>query len=94
MSCDLGAFIDGVPVMIDVDGPSHFTSNKPWRKLGRTIARRRLAQAHAMHVVSVPFYHWNVLKTLPQRQEYLAHALDGVLGAEWRLSGAAPAKKR
>ena len=52
---------DDCLIAIEVDGPSHFTSNKPYRPLGATILKRHLmnSQSEYSAVVSVPFYEWH-----------------------------------
>ena len=44
----------GEPVVIEVDGPSHFTINTG-RELGTTRLRRNLLRARGILVVSVPW---------------------------------------
>ena len=58
-------------VAVEVDGPSHFTSTRPFKALGATRLRRRLLEARVDRVVSVPFYDWNAAKSASAKKELL-----------------------
>ncbi|GBF98076.1 hypothetical protein Rsub_10304 [Raphidocelis subcapitata] len=46
---------------VEADGPHHFTLSRPYRPLGRTVARWRCLQARGFLVLSVPFFEWREL---------------------------------
>ena len=58
-------------VAVEVDGPSHFTSTRPFKALGATRLRRRLLEARVDRVVSVPFYDWDAAKSASAKRELL-----------------------
>ena len=58
-------------VAVEVDGPSHFTSTRPYKTLGRTRLRRRLLEARVDRVVSVPFYEWDAAESASAKKKLL-----------------------
>jgi hypothetical protein len=62
----------GRRVAVEVDGPTHFTRSQPYRKLGRTVLRKRLLEQAGWRVVSVPVHVWDGLK---DRAGYLKRLL-------------------
>ena len=60
-------------VAMEIDGPSHFTSNEPRRLNGASILKTRVLHACGWdHVVRVPYYEWNDLgKAKEAKQQYL-----------------------
>ena len=58
-------------VAVQVDGPSHFTSTRPYKALGPTRLRRRLLEARVDRVVSVPFYEWNAAESASAKTKLL-----------------------
>lgn len=46
---------------MEVDGPNHFTCNKPFSLLGSSLAKHTCLQARRWVVLSVPFYEWNAI---------------------------------
>ena len=67
----------GEQVAVEVDGPTHFTRNEPYRELGKTRLRRRLLEARVSRVVSVPFCLWNALEGAEQRQSLVRRLVLG-----------------
>lgn len=61
-------------VVIEVDGPSHFSVNSH-RPLGRTVARRCMLESQGLIVRSIPFYEWNSMETVDQQKTYLSRLL-------------------
>ncbi len=49
---------DGTKLAMEVDGPTHFFSNKPAMATGETLLRTRLLEARGWRVISVPVVHW------------------------------------
>jgi hypothetical protein len=49
---------DGRWVAVEVDGPSHYTSTKPYQLVGATVLRNRMLARTGWTVVSIPFYEW------------------------------------
>ena len=69
------------PIAIEVDGPSHFTSNRPYLELGHTALKTRFLRALGWAVLRVPFFEWNELRGSPERQgQYMGRLLAGVGG--------------
>mmetsp|Transcript_20591 Transcript_20591/g.39142 ORF Transcript_20591/g.39142 Transcript_20591/m.39142 type:complete len:236 (-) Transcript_20591:134-841(-) len=67
----------GSLVVVEVDGPSHFTANTR-STLGSTSLRRRLLAVRGLDVVSIPWYEWEPIKRSPAMQDlYLREKLDG-----------------
>jgi len=58
-------------VVIEVDGPSHFSHNTR-RVTGSTLARNKLLHSWGYHVVSIPFYAW---PGQPDLQDEYVHGL-------------------
>jgi len=82
---------DGRRVAVEVDGPSHFSSNRPFKALGHTLFRRQLleGEGRAAAVVAVPFYEWYELKGAADEEDrYLQAKLRGFLPAI--IDGTAP----
>ena len=57
-------------VIIEVDGPSHFSVNSR-RPLGRTVARKLMIEGRGYIVRSIPYYDWCSLDSMEARQTYL-----------------------
>ena len=67
------------PIAIEVDGPSHFTSNRPYLELGHTALKTRFLRALGWAVLRVPFFEWDELHGSPERQrQYMVRLLAGV----------------
>jgi hypothetical protein len=68
---------DGTKVAIEVDGPTHFTSNDPKRMNGATMLRNRFLEARGWRVVSVPVEAWS---GVPRggKEQYLMDLLEAV----------------
>ena len=58
-------------VAVEVDGPWHFTSTRPFKALGSTRLRRRLLETRVDRVVSVPFYDWDAADSVSAKQKLL-----------------------
>ena len=58
-------------VAVEVDGPTHFTSTRPFKALGSTRLRRRLLEARVDRVVSVPFYDWDAADSVSAKKTLL-----------------------
>ena len=58
-------------VAVEVDGPTHFTSTRPFKALGSTRLRRRLLEARVDRVVSVPFYEWDAADSVSAKKRLL-----------------------
>ncbi|GIL62559.1 hypothetical protein Vafri_16756 [Volvox africanus] len=81
----------GRRVAVEVDGPSHFTCSRPFRPLGRTLAKRRCLEMRGWRVLSVPGHEWRALGGHPETEErYMRAALDGVLWRTHVLEGLSP----
>jgi very-short-patch-repair endonuclease len=63
-------------IAIEVDGPSHFTTNT-LEPLGHTRLRDRLLSAMGWQVVSIPFFEWDGLHQKEQRDAYVERRLLG-----------------
>jgi hypothetical protein len=61
-------------IALEVDGPSHFTTNT-LEPLGHTRLRDRLLCAMGWHVVSIPFFDWDKLHHPEQMDAYLKRRL-------------------
>ncbi|GIL90359.1 hypothetical protein Vretifemale_17996, partial [Volvox reticuliferus] len=81
----------GRRVAVEVDGPSHFTCSRPYRPLGRTLAKRRCLEMRGWRVLSVPGHEWRGLGGCPDTEDrYMRAALDGVLWRTHVLEGLSP----
>lgn len=59
-------------VALEVDGPSHFSSNSQGvRTLGTDVARRLCIESFGLCPASVPFFEWDGLKDEVERAAYL-----------------------
>lgn len=66
----------GRQLAVEVDGPSHFSSNKPFRELGQTRVRRRLLLQRVDTVINIPFFEWDKIRSTQRVQEaYLRERL-------------------
>lgn len=70
----------GRKVAVEVDGPSHFTSNKPFRPLGTSVAKHRSLELKGWRVLVVPWFEWTPLTDLEARCEYLRSGLQALIG--------------
>lgn len=70
-------------VIIEVDGPSHFSVNSR-RPLGRTVARKLMIEGRGYIVRSIPYYEWCSMDSMEARQTYLWRLLASAVsvGAE------------
>jgi hypothetical protein len=66
-------------IAIEVDGPSHFTTNT-LEPMGHTLLRDRLLSAMGWHVVSIPFFDWNDLRNDHDKDAYVDRRLHRVPG--------------
>ncbi|CAL5220538.1 g2573 [Coccomyxa viridis] len=75
--------LEGENVIIEVDGPSHFSVNSR-RPLGRTVARKLMIEGRGYIVRSIPYYEWCSLDSMEARQTYLWRLLASAVsvGAE------------
>ncbi len=53
-------------VAVEFDGPYHFTVNTQ-QPMGPALLRRRTMQALGWTLISVPFYHWHSLASVPDK---------------------------
>ena len=53
-------------VAMEFDGPYHYTVNMQ-QPMGSTLLRRRTMRALGWTLISVPFYHWHSLVTIPDK---------------------------
>ena len=70
----------GSRVAMEVDGPSHFTSNKPRRLNGASILKTRVLRARGWgRVVRVSYYEWSDLGNATEaKRQYLRGLLKEV----------------
>ena len=57
-------------IAIEFDGPLHFTTNT-LEPLGHTRLRDRLLSAMGWHVVSIPFFDWDRLQHMSEKDDYV-----------------------
>ncbi|KAK9844941.1 hypothetical protein WJX74_008931 [Apatococcus lobatus] len=81
-SVDIKLLGNAEKVAIEFDGPYHFTVNLQ-QPMGSTLLRRRTMRALGWTLISVPFYHWHSLLTVPDKAAYLYVILEkaGVMPA-------------
>ena len=90
-SIDVATEWGGVRVGIEVDGPSHFRTDR--RPTGSTVLKRRQLRHFGWTLLSVPYWEWEALRDedrFIQRQmqcAYLAEALDEATGTRTTASG-------
>lgn len=65
-------------VIIEVDGPTHFSVNSR-RPLGRTVARKLMIEARGYVVRSIPYYEWCALESVDQQQAYVWRLLASAI---------------
>ena len=70
----LGAAFAFLQVVIEVDPPSHFSTNSH-RPLGRTVGRRCMLEARGYTVRSIAYYEWATLESDALQQAYLTRLL-------------------
>lgn len=77
---DIVTVYKGERVVIEVDGPSHFTRSVPRRVIGSTAVRDMWLAAMGLRVASVPFYEFSALpRDGSARRCYLEAKLDALL---------------
>jgi hypothetical protein len=69
-------------VVIEVDGPSHFTRNDRSRALGQTRLKQRQLEAQGLAVFSIPIFGWDYLEDAQQKSDYLRAGLDAIARGE------------
>ena len=65
-------------VVIEADGPTHFTCNTK-NPLGATDLKRRLLQKLGWNLVVVPYYEWSTHATQEEQFEYMSAKLEPIL---------------
>ena len=76
LTADLQVEWRGDPIIVEVDGPSHFTLNTK-RPLGKTLARNLLLLHRKPRLATVPFFDWDPLRAANGNlEEYLEATLD------------------
>lgn len=63
-------------VVIEVDGPSHFTARQPYRPLGATQIRNRLFNAAGHAGIALAFFQWVRQDSKEAKADYLKQRLD------------------
>ena len=77
----------GASLALEVDGPYHFSANRPHARLGSTVLRDRLLQAEGYTVVSVPWFEWEVLQGGEAQGRYLQRLVDEAVALGRRRGG-------
>eukprot|EP01026_Neomeris_dumetosa_P003870 TRINITY_DN11035_c0_g1_i2.p1 TRINITY_DN11035_c0_g1~~TRINITY_DN11035_c0_g1_i2.p1 ORF type:complete len:454 (-),score=47.56 TRINITY_DN11035_c0_g1_i2:110-1471(-) len=73
---DIYSSVDQLKIAFEVDGPEHFTGNRPYLPVGKTLARNRLLQNQGYQVVMLPFYEYEYhYKSKEQLMKYLEQKL-------------------
>ena len=71
---------------VEVEGPSHYTRNAPFKMMGATRLRTRFLERRGWCVLSVPFYEWDPLMGNDAAKyaylELRVHAGSGLGGAQ------------
>eukprot|EP01024_Parvocaulis_polyphysoides_P035410 TRINITY_DN3136_c1_g3_i2.p1 TRINITY_DN3136_c1_g3~~TRINITY_DN3136_c1_g3_i2.p1 ORF type:complete len:333 (-),score=38.24 TRINITY_DN3136_c1_g3_i2:387-1241(-) len=63
-------------IAIEIDGPTHYTINQPYKSLLRTIFRNQKLELKGWHVICVPFYEWEEFGYNAERKDqYLKNKL-------------------
>ena len=65
-------------VVIEVDGPSHFTRNDRKRPLGQTRLKQRQLEVEGYAVFPIPIFEWDFLENAEQKSDYLRAGLDAI----------------
>eukprot|EP01025_Chloroclados_australasicus_P062062 TRINITY_DN8149_c1_g2_i1.p2 TRINITY_DN8149_c1_g2~~TRINITY_DN8149_c1_g2_i1.p2 ORF type:complete len:228 (+),score=18.23 TRINITY_DN8149_c1_g2_i1:296-979(+) len=77
---DINIVMDQQKFAIEVDGPKHFTNNKPYRAIGNTISRNKLLENQGYQVISIPFYEYeNFYRSKDQLMKFLEQKLTDQL---------------
>ena len=77
-SFDILAQVNGRNVVIEVDGPAHFTALQPFRPLGGTCMRNKLFDAAGHTGIAIAFFQWNRLQSRESRAAYMHRRLSQV----------------
>lgn len=72
-------------IVIEADGPTHFTCNTK-RPLGATALKRRLLQKLGWNLVVVPYYEWNAHASIEEQYTYMSKKLDPILKETQNIS--------
>ena len=82
MQTESGYFLDatikqnGKVIGLEVDGPSHFIGRK---KKGNTILKQRqVANVDDIPIISVPYWEWNDLVSLEEKERYIVSKIDQI----------------
>ncbi|DBA85926.1 TPA: hypothetical protein ACH3X1_005470 [Trebouxia sp. C0004] len=62
-------------IALQIEDPGELAVNAPWLPLGNTRLKQQTIRSKGWQVVSIPFYIWNMLGTLPLRAAYLQQLL-------------------
>ncbi len=78
---DILVTVDGQPIAVEVDGPTHFTHNRlppdgSPRPLGTTLVRDACLAAAGMRLVAVSHLQWYALEGRPQRRKLLQRLIQ------------------
>lgn len=76
---DMVVHHEGMSVVVEADGPSHYTQSVPYRLLGGTVVRNRWFALLGFRVVCVPGHVWINMKGSEEKQQYLQKALDDAI---------------
>eukprot|EP01025_Chloroclados_australasicus_P049646 TRINITY_DN5667_c0_g1_i1.p1 TRINITY_DN5667_c0_g1~~TRINITY_DN5667_c0_g1_i1.p1 ORF type:complete len:648 (+),score=63.40 TRINITY_DN5667_c0_g1_i1:77-1945(+) len=72
---DIFLELDGRQIAVEFDGPQHFTRNKPYKKVIKTLIRDRVLKAAGLEVLSIPFYDWEKKPDKSKKMSYLKKLL-------------------
>eukprot|EP01023_Acetabularia_acetabulum_P026220 TRINITY_DN2494_c0_g1_i4.p1 TRINITY_DN2494_c0_g1~~TRINITY_DN2494_c0_g1_i4.p1 ORF type:complete len:402 (+),score=68.04 TRINITY_DN2494_c0_g1_i4:92-1297(+) len=70
--------IENEPVVVEVDGRLHFTSNQPYRPIASTVIRNRHLESLGWKIITVPGYEWGELATMEEKKIYMMGKLKDV----------------
>lgn len=65
-------------IVIEADGPTHFTCNTK-KPLGATALKRRLLKKLGWNLLVVPYYEWNTQASQDEQDTYMSGKLESIL---------------
>ena len=74
--------LESIGVVLEVDGPSHFSRNSKGHALGQTMLKRNLLSASGYKVFPLAVTDWDLLSNAGDKADYLRSGLDALANGE------------
>jgi very-short-patch-repair endonuclease len=74
--------LESIGVVLEVDGPSHFSRNVKNHALGQTMLKRSLLSSAGYKVFPIAVTEWDMLFNVEEKSDYIRSALDALANGE------------